>query len=154
MTYNHFEQMEFIAGAYKPIGHTAKRKRFYRAFGIEDLIELRQELNKAEGTILIAIDGCESDTSDTGADALFGKDEYSFIVAIETKRDDPDTIFAATSAAKDHANQIVLRLYHTLGLRSDFTQQGIGPIGDNFYGVIVSFRVDRNPGKTNPDLWA
>lgn len=92
MEYDHFEYGEALARSLKDISHTSQRKRFFTAFGLEDLINFEDHLSSVEGTILIAVDGHESESEDNGADGLNDKQIYSFIVARNTISGKPDTI--------------------------------------------------------------
>ena len=84
MEYDHFAYGEALASSLKDISHSPQKKRFFTAFGLEDLTDLNDSLSSVDGNILIAVDGCESDSEDNGADALNDKQVYSFIVAQST----------------------------------------------------------------------
>ena len=90
MEYDHFAYGEALASSLKDISHTPQRRRFFTAFGLEDLTNLDDNLSSVTGTILIAVDGCESDSEDNGADAINDKQVYSFIVAQNTNSGNPD----------------------------------------------------------------
>jgi hypothetical protein len=81
MEYDHFAFGEALASSLKDISHTTQKKRFFTAFGLEDLTTLDDKLSSVSGTILIAVDGCESESEDNGADGLNDKQVYSFIIA-------------------------------------------------------------------------
>lgn len=125
MEYDHFAYGEALASALKAISHTSQKKRFFTAFGLEDLISLDDSLSSINGTILIAVDGCESESEDNEADSLNDKQVYSFIVARNTISGNPETINQAAKQCKSNT-QI----------------NGIGPIGDNFYGTVLTFFVN------------
>ena len=77
MEYDHFAYGEALASALKAISHTSQKKRFFTAFGLEDLISLDDSLSSINGTILIAVDGCESESEDNEADSLTNKSTHS-----------------------------------------------------------------------------
>ena len=142
-TYNHFTYGETIARRLKPIAHTDARPRFFTAFGLEDLYNFDDKLSSVTGTILIAVDGYESDSSDNGFDSLNDRRTYSFIVARNTVNDRPDTITQAVQQCRPLAKQIRNHLFHQKELKSIIDRNtqitGIGPIGDNFFGVVLTF---------------
>ena len=100
MEYDHFAYGEALASALKAISHTSQKKRFFTAFGLEDLISLDDSLSSIDGTILIAVDGCESESEDNEADSLNDKQVYSFIVARNTISGNPETINQAAKQCK------------------------------------------------------
>ena len=141
--YDHFSTGELLATHLRDIAHTPKHLRFFTAFGIEDLYDFEDRLSSVSGTILIAIDSNESDTTDYRADSLIDRAAYSFVVARNTNSDRTSTIQEAVRKCKLLAKQIRNRLFLTsslLGIIDHDTQiTGIGPIADNFYGVILTF---------------
>ena len=68
--YNHFEYGKTLAIRLKPIAHTPEKPRFFTAFGLEDLYNFNEKLSSVSGMILIAVDGCESESKRNEADAL------------------------------------------------------------------------------------
>lgn len=143
MEYNHFAFGEALASSLKDISHSPQKKRFFTAFGLEDLINLDDNLSSVNGTILIAVDGQESESEDNGADGLNDKQVYSFIVAKNTITGQPDTINQAAKQCKLICKQIRNKLLTDSSLAGyvDRNTQinGIGPIGDNFYGAALTF---------------
>lgn len=141
--YNHFVYGETIARRLKAIAHTDDRPRFFTAFGIEDLYNFDDKLSSVTGTILIAVDGLESDSTDNGFDSINDRRTYSFIVARNTVNDRPATITVAAEQCRALAKQIRNYLFQKTELQGiiDRSTQitGIGPIGDNFYGVMLTF---------------
>lgn len=143
MEYNHFAYGEALASQLKDISHTPQKKRFFTAFGLEDLINLDDNLSSVTGTILIAVDGQESESEDNGADGLNDKQVYSFIVARNTITGQPDTINQAARHCKLICKQIRNKLLTDSSLAGYIDRNtqinGIGPIGDNFYGAVLTF---------------
>lgn len=140
MEYDHFAYGEALASSLKAISHTPQKIRFFTAFGLEDLTNLNDRLSSIDGTILIAVDGCESDSEDNGADAINDKQVYSFIVAQNTFSGHPDSINQAARQCKYICKQIRNKLLKEVEYADRSTQiNGIGPIGDNFYGTVLTF---------------
>lgn len=143
MEYDHFAYGEALASALKAISHTSQKKRFFTAFGLEDLISLDDNLSSINGTILIAVDGCESGSEDNEADSLNDKQVYSFIVARNTISGNPETINQTAKQCKSICKQIRNKLLKDIKYVDRNTQiNGIGPIGDNFYGTVLTFFVN------------
>ena len=57
MEYDHFAYGEALASSLKDISHSPQKKRFFTAFGLEDLTDLNDSLSSVDGNILIAVDG-------------------------------------------------------------------------------------------------
>lgn len=146
--YNHFEYGEMLARKLKPISHTNQKQRYYRATELEELEELNDRLSSAEGIILIAIDGNNSDFGYNNSDNLMELPQYFFIVAKSAPSNDTDNIFTAQAECKSIGMQIIARMMqegrnYNAPLQfldpNKITIRGIGPIGDNFYGIIIGF---------------
>lgn len=158
MDYNHFQYGEALAASLRSVAHTPANRKFFTAFGLEDLTNFEDRLSSVSGTILIAVDGCESDSEDNGGDALTDKQVYSFIVARNTVSGDPDTVNRAAYDCRLICKQIRNRLLQDpalSGIIDRGTQiNGIGPIGDNFYGTVLTFFLHA-PEEfcINPEYW-
>ena len=150
MIYDHFEYAEQVARRLRRIGHTPERPRFFRAFGLEDLFTFEDKLSSVSGFVLIAVNGYESDSSDNRADGLTDTCQYAYIVARNTVGDRPETIQSAFEESRRLCKQIrnLLLLDDRLRgiLRRDTQINGIGPIGDNFYGCMLSISVEEPEG--------
>ncbi len=146
--YNHFAYGESIARKLKDIAHSDDHPRFFTAFGLEDLYNFTDKISSVKGIILIAVDGCESDSTDNGHDALTDRLTYSFIVAGSTVNDRPQTLDTTVAKCRSIAKQIRNHLFLQPTLRQVIDRNtqitGIGPIGDNFYGVILTFAIEEN----------
>ena len=158
MEYNHFTYCEQLARHLKEIAHTDARPRYFTAFGLEDLYNFEDRLSGVTGTVMIAVDGQENESADNGADALSDNDTYSIIIARNTQRDRPKTVDEAVASCKLLAKQV----RNFLLADPDLTYQidrntainGIGPIGDGFYGVVLSYRiVSYNSFYVEPEYW-
>lgn len=146
--YNHFEYGKQLAIKLKPIGHTPEKPRFFEAFGLEDLFNLDDKLSSVTGMILIAVNGYESDSQDNGADSLNDTIQYGFIVARNTIADRPETITTAFEECRVICKQIRNALFQDRQLSAVINRNtqinGIGPIGDNFYGSMITFSIQEN----------
>lgn len=151
-SYEHFKYGEQLAIRLKPISHIPEKPRFFEAFGLEDLFNLDDKISSITGTILIAVDGYESDSKDNGADGLNDTMQYAFIVARNTIADRPQTITTAFRECRKICKQIRNHLLqdHTLAnfIDRDTQINGIGPIGDNFYGCLLSFSMEESEDLT------
>lgn len=147
--YDHYAYCEQVARTLKAVGHDDQRPRFFTAFGLEDLYNFEDKLSAVTGMVLIAVDGTEMDSTDNRADGIADTYTYSIILAKNTQRDRPDTIAQAIRQCKCTAQQVrnLLRLdpdlQYSLGLEMQLN--GIGPIGDGFYGVMLTYTVTDYP---------
>lgn len=160
MAYNHYQYGDRLARQLVSISHSDTDQKFFTAYGLEDLPEIGEQLSAITGTILIAVDGKEATLSHNGSDGYNHFPTYGFIVARSTASDDKSTIRQAADHSEEIIMQIVLRLLEDNGTHhwnidtSKFEINGIGPIADNFYGVVLSFSlVDHLNTRLNPDLW-
>lgn len=139
--YNHFAYGRKLAEKLKPIAP----HHFYTAYGLEDLPDFEDRLSSVAGYVLIAVNGYESDSSDNRADGLTDTMQYAFIVAHNTVSDRQETIEAAFESSRAICKQIRNALLLDDELRGYIHKEtqinGIGPIGDNFYGCMLSFSV-------------
>lgn len=149
-TYDHYTYCEDLARQLKAVGHTDARPRFFTAFGLEDLYDFEDRLSAVgPGMVLIAVDGTEMDSEGNRADGIADTYTYSVILAGSTRRDRPGTLAQAVARCKAVALQVrnLLLLDPDLRgkLRQEFSLNGIGPIGDGFYGVMLTYRVAEYP---------
>lgn len=144
--YNHFEYGEQLARKLKAIHHTDEKPRFFCAYGLEDLFTFDDKLSSIDGPVLIAVDGYESNSTDNRADGLNDTRQYGFIVARPTVSDRPETITSAFDFSHALCKQIRNALLLDPGLQGYINRatqiNGIGPIGDNFYGCMLSISVN------------
>ena len=157
-TYHHFQYGERLARLLKPVGHTDRHPRFFTAFGLEDLYNFEDRMSRVQGMVLIAVDGQEMESHDNRADGLQDVWTYSFILAENTRRDRPDSINQAVNHCREAALQVRARLLSDPDLTGILDRSmelnGIGPIGDGFYGVVLTFRLEQHPGlSVDPELW-
>lgn len=149
--YDHFTRMEEMARTLKAVAHTDSRPRFFKAWGLEDLFTLADKISAVSGFVLIAVDGCESQSRDNHGDGLTETRQYGTIIARSAPNDRPAKIAAAFDDSRRLLTGVRNRLFQDPGLLGyidrDTELTGIGPIGDNFYGCLLSFSV------TVPEDW-
>lgn len=135
--YNHLTYMQAVAAS------LLAAPDYFPAFGVEDLEMFHSKLSSVKGKVLIAIDAMEEDHTVNGADAMNAASLYSFIIAGPTNSSKPDSIFTMRDQCKAIAKQVIakLQLDLSIDIPNGFKVNGAGPIGDNFYGVFVSFSV-------------
>ena len=158
MEYNHFEYMEQVARKLKPVGHTDGHRRFFTAYGLEDLYNLDDRLSDLRDYVLIAVDGYESDMHMNRTAGLTDFGQYGVIVCHHTHTDRPETIDQAFRESAKLCREIRNRLLADDELRpclgDEWQLNGIGPIGDGFYGCLLSFSVgDWSNYSTDSELW-
>ncbi len=155
--YNHFKYCENLAENLKAI------TKSYRATEQTELQDLNAQITNAHGTIIIAIDGAESSFTWNDSDSLMEQPIYSIAVVKQTSTGDANTIFSSQKECMEIGKQIIARMFldadhyknglHLLD-RKSFLCKGFGPIGDNFYGVLLSYQLDQGINYTiNPDYW-
>ncbi len=161
--YNHFAYVEKLARSLKAIGHRDSETRFMKFDESVELEELAMHTSSVSGMLLVAIDGHNSDFSLNGADALQDTPQYFIVVLKNCPGGDPDRYYATKQECKSVAEECVKKMLldrhnEVNGLEhldtASITCRGVGPIGDNFYGVIVGFTLS-NPRsfQLNPEMW-
>ncbi len=139
---------EVLAGRLKAVGHSEGHRRFFHSFGLEDLVFFTDRLSSLDGFVMIAVDGHESESTDNRADALADTRHYGIIICRNTVADDPASISSAFADADRLCREVRNRMLHELRpyISRDTEINGIGPIGDNFYGCLLSFTVEDTEG--------
>lgn len=163
MKYNHFAYCEDFARKLKLIGHTDKDRHFYRATENTRPEEFHEQISSAHGMIMVAIDGIDEDYSWPGSDSLMVKPGYSIVIAKQTRSNDSNTIFTAQRESHLVIRECMAKMLQDAALYKNgcefidagsFFVEGIGPLGDLFYGVILSFTLDHGVEyKLNPEMW-
>ena len=149
--YNHFATMEAMARALKAVGHSDRHPRFFKAWGLEDLFTLHDKISTVRDFILIAVDGYETQSRDNHGDGLSETRQYGVIIARSAPNDNPAKIATAFDESRTLLLGVRNRLLQDPALlgyiNRDTELTGIGPIGDNFYGCLLSFSL------TVPEDW-
>ena len=158
MNFNFIRYAELIASELVAVSHTKQRKRFFRAFGIEDLYNLDDQLTSITSPVLIAVDARETDSRPVSFDCLVDTRSYTIIIAEPTSTTKPETI----DLAADHCHQLCIEVRNRMlcdaEIRpniSDIHTMGVGPIGENLYGCALTFTIDESPATfcTDPNQW-
>lgn len=161
--YNHFEYCEKLARKLKPIQHTDETRRFFKATEQDELSDLEQRLSDTDGVLLIAIDGVESAYDWKDSDSLMKRPSYKVAIVEQTTSGDTQSIFNAQEHCKKIGEQVIAYMmndYHDyvkgmdLLLPSSFQMKGFGPIGNNYYGILMSYTFDQGVNyEIDPELW-
>lgn len=160
--YNHYEYCEAIARNLKSIQHSDADRHYFRAIEQTELTELEQRISSAHGMIMIAIDGSFS-SFQHDSDSLIQRPAYTIVIAKQTKASDTDTVFQAIADSRQAMMQVISRMlcdardYQSncdLIDPSTFQLEGFGPIGDLFYGVILTFSLAEGVSYAiDPSMW-
>lgn len=146
MIMQHFPFHDFaeeMARTLKAVAHSAGHPRFFRATGPEEISSVEDRLSAISGTILIAVDGCESVTVPTTYDQLCERTTYHMMIVRQTNSDRRETIDDAVTACRALAVQVRNTLWQRYReVSRDVSLWGCGPLGDNFYGCGMTFKVD------------
>ena len=141
--YNHFEYSEWIARHLAAIGHTEGECHFLRSDEVEEISDLEERISSIRDHNLVNIP------------------QYFIALLKQCEAGDIDGIHFAKAECKDLLMQIVCRMMldwneERNGLQflelNSMTFRGIGPMGDNFYGVMLGFNL-RKPIPFSIDKW-
>lgn len=163
MNYDHFNYCEELAKSLKAIGHTKAKKRFFRASEQTTLQELEENMSSVNGTIIIAIDGQLIDYGWPMSDSLLERSTFGVVIAKPSKSHDTATIFEAQKECKKIARECVSKIMNdAYSYKNDcdkvdkgsFQIEGIGPIADLYYGVLLTYSLDYGVNfELNPEMW-
>lgn len=148
--YNHINYMQSVAAS------LVAAPEFFPAFSMDELVMMDAKLSSIKGKVLIAVDGKENTHELNGADAMHATPIYSVIVAGPTNSSKPSSIFAMRDECEPIIQQIIakLQLDPDVDVVGGFKTCGIGPIGDNFYGVYLTFSLSESESYTlDPLMW-
>jgi len=161
--YNHFSYAEMLARSLKKVGHADDERHFLKFDEVVELEDLATQITSVNGMILVAIDGHNSDFSLNGADALQETPQYFIVILKNSPLGDLDLYYTTKRECKIVAEECIKKLlidrhYEVNGLEhldaGSITCRGVGPIGDNFFGVIVGFTLnDPKIFQLNPEMW-
>lgn len=149
MSYDHFSYINNLSQKHVAIQHSDTRPRFFRATEQTDLTELHANLSVAQDTIVVAISPSNVGFIHPNDDSLFREPIYSVVIAHQVDATDADTIFEAQQLSESIAHDFISRIMcdarsykhgcHFINPKS-FHIDGIGPLGDMFYGIILEYR--------------
>ena len=147
MEYNHFTYGAQLAEKHKSLSPI----HYFTCSESDNLQSLMECMSSINTTALIALDGKNSDFSYNDSERLTKRPQYFFMVLMPATLDDSAAILAAQTTSETIALQIQARMmldhrkYQnglTCLLPDTFTIRGIGPVGDNLFGVIMGFNVE------------
>lgn len=162
-TYNHFQYSEFLARHLAPIRHTDTDCHFLRSDEVEEISDLEERISSIRDYVLVAIDGHNSDFSWMNSDNLVNIPQYFIAVLKQSETGNIDAMHQAKGDSKEILMQIVSRMMADRdedrnGLQfldvDSMTIRGVGPMADNFYGVMLGFNL-RKPVQyfINESMW-
>lgn len=126
-----------------------ERGLYFRAFGLEDVTEISDRLSACAAPVLIGVDAYECESINNGADAVNDTRSYAFILAAPLGRNHyTEKWREVMNDCYEQIRQIRNFLMCSRALRpylvKDMQMTGYGPVGDNFYGEILNFRIREN----------
>lgn len=163
MRYNHFEYSEMLARRLAAISHTDGQCHFLRSDEVEQITDLEERISQISGMVLVAIDGHNADFNWENSDNLVTVPQYFITVMKQSPAGDIEAVHRGKAECREVLMQIVTRMLldwnadeQGLGLldADSLTMRGIGPIADNFYGVMLGFTLhEPTTFMLNPDMW-
>ncbi len=161
--YKHFEYSEFLARHLAPIRHTDTDCHFLRSDEVEEISDLEARISSIRDYVLVAIDGHNSDFSWINSDNLVNIPQYFIAVLKQSETGNIDAVHKSKADCKEILMQIVCRMMvdrqeernELQFLEVDsMTMRGVGPMSENFYGVMLGFNL-RKPVQyfINESMW-
>lgn len=151
MRFNFVEYMENCAIRLKSIGHKPETPKFFRISGIMQLDEVLGNLSKMSFPALLVDDNLEGMIADRSpSDNYLDTPYYVFHVVNHVPLGDFDRQEEVKRESKGIALKILAKMLRDKrrGLHGltflqfgNINYQAVGPLGDNCYGIMVSFTV-------------
>lgn len=150
--YKHFEYSEFLARHLALIRHTDTDCHFLRSDEVEEISDLEARISSIRDYVLVAIDGHNSDFSWINSDNLVNIPQYFIAVLKQSETGNIDAVHKSKADCKEILMQIVCRMMvdreeernELQFLEVDsMTMRGVGPMSENFYGVMLGFNLRR-----------
>lgn len=161
--YNHFSYSEKLARRIKAVGHTDNDCHFFRATENQSYQEMAANLSSVSGFVMIAIDGKNSGFLWVDSDSLIERPTYSLVILRQTSINDVDQMFESMELCKVIALQCIAKMLQDARQYVDgchfidpasFSIDGVGPVADNFFGVIIQFSLLQGIDyMIDPDMW-
>jgi hypothetical protein len=161
--YNHFSYSEKLARRIKAVGHTDDDCHFFRATENQSYQEMAANLSSVSGFVMIAIDGKNSGFLWVDSDSLIERPTYSLVILRQTSINDVDQMFESMELCKVIALQCIAKMLQDARQYVDgchlidpasFSIDGVGPVADNFFGVIIQFSLLQGIDyMIDPDMW-
>lgn len=150
--YKHFEYSEFLARHLAPIRHTDTDCHFLRSDEVEEISDLEARISSIRDYVLVAIDGHNSDFSWINSDNLVNIPQYFIAVLKQSETGNIDAVHKSKADCKEILMQIVCRMMVDREEERNELQflevdsmimRGVGPMSENFYGVMLGFNLRR-----------
>lgn len=153
--YNHEEYMEAIATNLKAISHSESQPRFFISLGLSAVDGLLNSLTRAHYPCIVAEKGPDKRLLDNLSDNRVYQPFFSAFVLVKAEAGNEQSARQARDAAEVIAEKIVGKMLKDSinqqnGLdvlnEASIRIQGVGPLGDNAHGVMLSFTI-KQPAK-------
>ena len=161
--YKHFAYSEMLARGLKPISHSDDECHFLKSDEVEEITDLSERLSSIAGMVLVAIDGHNSDFGWNNSDNLVETPQYFITIMKNSPVGDIEAAHLVKEECKSVAFEVVKKMLLDREADQDgmgflnpdtITFRGVGPIADNFYGLMIGFNM-QEPKKfmLNPEMW-
>lgn len=146
--YNHEEYMEAIATNLKDISHSPSRPRFFMSVGLSSMDGLLNSLTRADYPCIVAEKGPDKRLLDNLSDNRMYQPFFTTFILLKAEPGNDKSIRLARDGAEAIAEKIVGKMLkdsvseaNGLALLDEpsIRIQGVGPLGDNAHGVMLSF---------------
>ena len=159
MDYNHVEYMRNIATRLKSIQHVEgdeTQKHFFRVSSITNMEELIQNITGLSGYALVVEDMRMGRFIDNDSENLLDNQSNVFMLLKQADIVDAESRQKAISDCETECMKIIAKMFSDwrddnrpktikTGLknldRNSFYYQTVGPVADNFYGVMYTFNI-------------
>lgn len=156
-SYNHHQYVLNLAKHLRPVEHCLK------ATVEEDPEEIEEQLSVLSGCVLYSVDSGVTQGIDTQGNVIVRGNLYQIVILQQTEAGNSDSVFRALDLCKRIGHEILVQLLTDAnewlngleGLAANtVTSQSIGPIGNNFHGIVLEYVVEeRQPITHNLVLW-
>ena len=159
--YNHKTYLLNVAEKLKELQHTEDDPHFHRIYGLADIEELIANQTITSGYQLLMEENDDNRFIDNNSDNILNRDYYAFYVAKNYEGGDFDSKETAKERCKTVAKKIISKylkdykedrssapdqVYGLFALEpGSFSMRTIGPLGDNYIAIFVSFTIISNP---------
>jgi hypothetical protein len=163
------DYMKGLAFKNRLLQHTDEKKAFYRVSSITNLEELLTSGSFGKNRCMLVIDGREGRMVDNESDNLLDNQYYTFFIVEHVEQNDPDKRQQALVMCMYVVKQVLGKMFldkrndqkgktPLTGLgnldRASIYYKEFGPIGDNFWGYMVSFSLMEPPNiRYNEQDW-
>ena len=163
--FNFIPYMKSIAVSLKELQHTDNDKHFHRIQSLPGMEELLSNTNFITGYQLLVLDRKSGRLDDSSrSDNLLDRKFNTFYVVKSVEQGNFDARQTAIEGCETIVRKILSKLFkdkwdNTAGLhdldRSSVTYDTIGPFGQNFFGLMVTFSLLNTAGISyDTDDWA